>query len=265
MSQPPYNPQPGSYPPPPQQPGGFPPPQQPQYGGGYPPQQPQYGGGYPPQQPGQPFGAEAGQPGYGQPAEPPKKKSSVGKILLIVLAVVVLLCVGGGTAVYFATKDTVKDVVDATKTRVEAPATLGGKPKVDDPKLAGAAEQMKTQIKSDVPDATSTVGAFYGDPAKGDLLMIAGASGLIADPKKELADATKGLSADMGVANFKPVEPGPLGGEAECGDGETEGVKVGVCVWADRGSLGMILIYDKPAAELEKQFVTMRGQIEKRV
>ncbi|MCW3844079.1 hypothetical protein ONA70_28715 [Micromonospora yasonensis] len=280
MSQPPYNPQPGSYPPHQQQPGGYPPPQQPQpgggyppqqpqYGDGYPPQQPQYGGGYPPQQPGQPYGAEAGQPGYGQPgygapAEPPKKKSSVGKILLIVLAVVVLLCVGGGIAVYLGTKDKVTEVVDATKTRVEPPATLAGKPKVTEPKLQAAAEQMRDQIKSDVPGATSTVGAFYGDPTKGDLIMIAGASGLIADPQKELDDATTGISKDMGVANFKTVDAGPLGGDAKCGDGETSGVKVGVCVWADKGSLGLILVYDKPAAELEKQFVTMRGQIEKR-
>ncbi|MFR9774981.1 hypothetical protein ACL02O_02855 [Micromonospora sp. MS34] len=263
MSQPPYNPQPGSYPPPQQQPGGYPPPQQPQYGGGYPPpQQPQYGGGYPPPQPGQPF--EAGQPGYGLPAEPPKKKSSVGKILLIVLAVVVLLCVGGGTALYLATKDKVSEVVDATKTRVEAPATLAGKPKVDDPKLAGAAEQMKAQFNNDVPNATSTIGAFYGNPEKQDLMMIAGVSGLIADPDKELADATNGLAKEMAVSNFKSVEPGPLGGNAKCGDGETAGVPVGVCVWTDKGSLGMILLYNKPAAELEKQFVAMRGEIEKR-
>ncbi|WP_233600807.1 MULTISPECIES: hypothetical protein [Micromonospora] len=198
------------------------------------------------------------------PAQPPKKKSSAGKILLIVLGVVVLLCIGGGTAVYLATKDKVTEVVDATKTRVEAPATLAGKPKVTEPKLVAAAEQMKSQIQGDVPGATSTVGAFYGDPAKQDLLMIAGASGLIADPKKELDDATNGISKDMGVTNFKSVEPGPLGGDAKCGDGETSGVDVGVCVWADKGSLGMLLIYNKPASELEKQFVTMRGQIEKR-
>jgi hypothetical protein len=253
MSQPPYNPQPGSYPPPPQQPGGYPP-----------PQQPQYGGGYPPQQPGQPYGVEAGQPGYGLPAQPPTKKSGAGKILLIVLGVVVLLCIGGGTAVYLATKDKVTEVVDATKTRVEAPAALAGKPKVTEPKLVATAEQMKSQIRGDVPDARDTIGAFYGDPAKQDLLMIVAVSGLIADPKKELDDAANGITKGMGVTNFKSVEPGPLGGDARCGDGETAGVDVGVCVWSDKGSLGMILVYNKPASELEKQFVTMRGQIEKR-
>ncbi|MFE9691179.1 hypothetical protein [Micromonospora sp. NPDC005806] len=255
MSQPPSNPYPGSYPPPQQQPGGFQPPQQPG------PQQ----GGYPSAaQPGQPFGAEAGQPGYGAPAVPPKKKSSVGKILLIVLAVVVVLCVGGGTALYFATKDKVTEVVDATKTRMTAPDTLAGRPKVTDPQLQTAAEQMISEMKKDVPDATSTVGAFYGNPEKQDLVMIGGVSGLIADPKKEMADATAGLSTELGVTSFKTADAGPLGGEAKCGDGKADSLPVGVCVWADRGSLGVIVLYFKSAADLQKEFVTMRGQIEQK-
>ncbi|MEV0426271.1 hypothetical protein [Micromonospora sp. NPDC050495] len=253
-------PQPGSYPPPHQQPGGYPPQQQ---SGGYPsPQQP---GGYPPPaQPGPPYGAEAGQPGYGAPVGPPPKKSSVGKILLIVLAVVVVLCVGGGTALYFATKDKVDEVVDATKTRMTTPETLAGRPKVTDPQLQKAATDMVAEMKKDVPDATSTVGAFYGDPQKQDLVMIGGVSGLIADPKKELADATKGLGSELAVSNFKSIDAGPLGGDAECGDGKAQTVSVGVCVWADRGSVGVLVLYFKSGADLQKEFAAMRGQIEQK-
>ncbi|MEU5720312.1 hypothetical protein [Micromonospora sp. NPDC047738] len=273
MSQPPSSPYPGSYPPP-QQPGqqhggGYPPQQQPQYGGGYPPapQQPgpQYGG-HPeaPQQPAPQYGGyvETGQPSFGGPEVPPKKKSKAGKIVLIVLAVVVVLCVGGGAAIYFAAKDTVGEVVDATKTRVSAPETLGGRAKVDNPQLQAAATEMEAEIKKDVPDATSTVGAFYGDPTKQDLVMIAGASGVMADPKKELEDATTGLGSELGVTEFKTVDAGPLGGDAKCGDGKIDGDPVGVCVWADRGSVGMIVMYFKPASALQSEFVAMRGEIE---
>ncbi|MET8834247.1 hypothetical protein ABZV78_10055 [Micromonospora sp. NPDC004540] len=285
MSQPPSSPYPGSYPPPHQQPGGYQPPQQPQYGGGYPPapqQQPQYGGGYPesgqpgqqygggypqPDQPGQQYGSgypETGQPGYGAPAPlPPKKKSSAGKILLIVLAVVLVLCVGGGAAIWFAAKDEVGDVVTATKTRLVEPPTLAGRAKVDQPELKAAATQMKSEIAKDVPNATSTVGAFYGDPAKKDLVMIAGASGVIADPKKEMADAITAITPELGAKEFKTVEAGPLGGDAKCGDGKTEDVPVAVCIWADKGSLGMVVVYFKSAAEIQSEFVTMRGEIEK--
>jgi hypothetical protein len=96
------------------------------------------------------------------------------------------------------------------------------------------------------------------------MVMIAGASGVMADPKKELDEALTGLGSGLGVTEFKTVDAGPLGGDAKCGDGKTDGVKVGVCAWADRGSLGMIVIYFKSAAELQRQFVTMRGEIEQK-
>ncbi len=273
----------GGYPPQqsgPQHDGGGYPPQQPgpQYGGGYPPQQPgpQYGGDYPPpQQPSPQYGGypaeqpggsylESGQPSYGAPAGPPPKKSNVGRILLITLAVVVVLCLGGGAVLLFTAKDKVGDVVDATKTRVVAPTTLAGRPKVTEPQLQSAAEEMVAEMRKDVPDATSTVGGFYGNPAKKDLVMIAGASGVMADPKKELDNATKDLSTELGVTTFSTVDAGPLGGDAKCGDGKADDVPVGVCVWADRGSLGVIIIYFKSVKDLKAQFVTMRGQIEQK-
>ena len=54
-----------------------------------------------------------------------------------------------------------------------APATLAGRPKVTDPELQTAADQLVREMKSAVQNETSTVGAFYGDPTKQDLVMIA--------------------------------------------------------------------------------------------
>ncbi|SCG76949.1 hypothetical protein [Micromonospora humi] len=257
MSQPPSNPYPGNNPPPSQQPGGYQPPQQPQYDGGYPPapQQPQYGGDYPSQPP---YGGDQ----FGAPV-PPKKKFGVGKILLIVLAVVLVLCVGGGIAIWAAAGDEVKDAVNASKTRVVEPATLGGRPKVTEPTLQNAAVQMKSELGKDVPNATSTAGAFYGDPAKKDLVMVVGVSGIIADPKKEMADAITAVTPQLGTKDFKTVDAGPLGGDAKCSDGKAQDVPVGVCVWADKGSLGMMVVYFKSATEFQSEFVTLRGEVEK--
>ncbi|WP_238425395.1 hypothetical protein [Micromonospora parastrephiae] len=122
MSQPPATPYgpPHDSPPPPQQPG------QP----AVPPQQ-----GFPVPQPGQQYGDPSL---HGGP--PPAKKSKVGKIILIVLAVVLVLCLGGAAITWFAVKDEVGDVVDATKTRVVAPATLAGRAKNTDPQLQAAAD-----------------------------------------------------------------------------------------------------------------------------
>lgn len=258
MSQPPsnpYPPQPGSGAPhgsyPQQQPGDYPAPQQP---GGYPP----------PQQPGA-FPAQPGQP-YGDPNLPPaKKKSNVGKIVLISLAVVLVLCLGGAAIAFFAVKDEVKETVDASKTRVAAPATLAGRAKSTDPALLNGATQLEAELKKSLPDATSTAGAFYGTAAKKDLVMIAAASGINANPSKTLDDTVKGAGQSaVKIGEMKTVAAGPLGGEAKCGDAEASGVPLGVCVWSDKGSLGMIIVYFKSGDEAAAELPTMRGQIQQK-
>ncbi|RAO14914.1 Calcium-binding protein [Micromonospora noduli] len=276
MSQPPANPygpphdspdpsqqpgqQPGGWPPPqqqgqPQQPGGFPPAQS-----GFPPAQP----GFPPAQPGFPP-AQPGQP-YGDPnlagGPPPAKKSNVGKIVLIVLAAVLVLCLGGVAITWFVVKDDVGAVVDASKTRVVAPATLAGRPKLTNPELLTAAEQAVSGMKTAAGNETSTVAAFYGDPTKQDLVMIAAVSGLLSDPKKELDAYVDGLSKQLTVGEMTAVDAGPLGGEARCGDGKADTVPLGICVWTDRGSLGMVVMYFKSADQAKAEFTAIRGQVE---
>ncbi|KAB1927450.1 hypothetical protein [Micromonospora noduli] len=276
MSQPPANPygpphdspdpsqqpgqQPGGWPPPqqqgqPQQPGGFPPAQS-----GFPPAQP----GFPPAQPGFPA-AQPGQP-YGDPnlagGPPPAKKSNVGKIVLIVLAAVLVLCLGGVAITWFVVKDDVGAVVDASKTRVVAPATLAGRPKLTNPELLTAAEQAVSGMKTAAGNETSTVAAFYGDPTKQDLVMIAAVSGLLSDPKKELDAYVDGLSKQLTVGEMTAVDAGPLGGEARCGDGKADTVPLGICVWTDRGSLGMVVMYFKSADQAKAEFTAIRGQVE---
>ncbi|MEU5668761.1 hypothetical protein ACGF3C_24340 [Micromonospora sp. NPDC047762] len=283
MSQPPANPygpphdspdpsqqpgqQPGGWPPPqqqgqPQQPGGYPPaqPGQPYAQQGFPPAQP----GFPPAQPGFPH-AQPGQP-YGDPnlagGPPPAKKSNVGKIVLIVLAVVLVLCVGGAAIIWAVAKGPVNEALDASKTRVVAPTTLAGRPKLTNPELLTAAEQAVAGMKTAAGNETSTVAAFYGDPTKQDLVMIAGVSGLLSDPKKELDAYVDGLSKQLTVDTMTAVDAGPLGGEARCGDGKAETVPLGICVWADRGSLGMVVMYFKSADQAKAEFTAIRGQVE---
>ncbi|WP_410820894.1 hypothetical protein [Micromonospora sp. 050-3] len=280
MSQPPANPygpphdspdpsqQPG------QQPGGWPPPQQqgqPQQPGGFPPAQqgfPSAQQGFPSAQQGFPSAQQGFPPAqpYGDPnlagGPPPAKKSSVGKIVLIVLAVVLVLCLGGVAITWFVVKDDVGAVVDASKTRVTAPTTLAGRPKLTTPELQSAADQAVSGMKTAAGNETSTVAAFYGDPAKQDLVMITGVSGLLSDPKKELDAYVDGLSKQLTVDKMTAVDAGPLGGEARCGDGKAETVPLGICVWADRGSLGMVVMYFKSADQAKAEFTTIRGQVE---
>ncbi|MFI7022350.1 hypothetical protein [Micromonospora sp. NPDC049900] len=232
----------GSYP----QAGGYPPP-----GTGYPPPPP--AGGYP--TPGQPYGAF--------PPPPPPKKSHAGKIVLIVFAVLVVLCVGGGSVVWFVVRDTVGEAVDASRTRVVAPETLAGRQKVTEPELQQLSDSMVRELKSSIQNETGAVGAFYGNPSQENLVMIVAVSGLMADPKRELDEAVQAISTELTVSNMTSVEPGPLGGEARCGDGRAD-VALGICVWADRGSVGMIVLFWSSRDDAASEFLTIRGQVEQR-
>ncbi|KXK61449.1 hypothetical protein AWW66_13700 [Micromonospora rosaria] len=198
------------------------------------------------------------------PYPPPARGSRPARVLLTVVAVVLALC-GGGTAVaWYALRDEVVEVVEATGTRVVAPETLAGRPKVTDPELQRLADQAVGQMRSTVRDGNSTVAGFYGDPDTGDLVMVAATAGLLADPERELDRSVEGLATDLGVATVAPVEPGPLGGAARCGDGRAQGLPLGVCVWADRGSLGLVVLFDAAGADARAEFVTIRGQVERR-
>lgn len=238
-----------SYPPPADQ-GGYPPPAQ----GSYPPGQPSYPqpgdqGAYPP--PG------AGVPPYGAP--PVKKKSSALKIVLIVVGVIALLCVAGIAVAVFAAKDKINEVVDATKITVVEPATLGGRDKTDNESLQKSLDGLDSQI----PGATGSVVAVYGDPAKQDLVMVVAASSINGSAQDRFDEFTSGLGqGGIKVDTMTATEPGPLGGIAKCGDSETAGVPMAVCVWSDNGSAGMITMMFKKKADLEKEFVAMRGEVE---
>ncbi len=263
MSQPPYPPpypqdphsgQPGSgapqgYPPPP------PPDAVPQYGT----QPPQYGT-QPPQYGSQPpqFG---GAPQFGAPA-PVRKKSSALKIVLIVAGVIALLCVAGTGIVFLAAKDKVGQVVDAASIKVSEPATLGGREKITDPSLAGTISSLGSEM-SNVPGATGSVAAVYGDLTKQDVVMVAAASSINGSAQSRYDEFTAGLAAgSMEINNLADVDAGPLGGIAKCGDTDSSGVPMAICVWSDNGSTGMFAMMFKKKADLEKEFVTLRGEVE---
>jgi hypothetical protein len=264
--------------------GGYGPPADPAYPGGYGQGQPHGGYGQPAGQGyagyGQPgtgtYGAATGHgyPGYSGGGDPvpsydvpggPRKKSRARKIALITVVAVLVLCGGGGFAAYTFFKDDAKEIAEAANTRLVAPDKLGNRPKIKDGQLQVLADKLVSDMKRDVPEAKDTIGAFYGNPANKDMVMIAGASGRVADPEKQLDQAIREMAAGgLKVTNVKAVEPGPLGGVAKCGDATADGVPMGVCAWSDRGSLGMIVIYFKNSKQAGAEFVAIRGAIEQR-
>lgn len=199
------------------------------------------------------------------PYPQPPRRSNAGKVLAIVLGAVILVCGGGATVTYLLVKDSVQGAAEAGNTRVVAPETLNGRPRLRDQAYESAANTAVTGINNSVPGATSTIAALYGDPAKQDLVMVIGTSKVISNPKRALDDVISGINqGGLRLSNVTDIDPGPLGGYAKCGDSTASGLKVGVCVWADRGSVGMVFVYFKTAADASKEFVSIRGAVEQR-
>lgn len=249
--------QPGSY-----QPGSYQPPQQPPYAPppAYPPYppdsyQPQ---GYPPQgyqpQGYQPPTAYPPTP----PVPPPRKRHTALKIILGVLAGLLVLCGVGGYLV-------ARPIISEYPATLSAPDSVAGLQKLTDPQFQQLSDEMTSSLKSDIK-ASSAIGAFYapnGD--KTHAVLVAGAATLILNPGTQLKGAFQGLaSSDLSVSNIGSVDPGSMGGKAECGQAESSGIPIGVCAWVDHGAVGMVIAFSHTPAETADLMRTIRPQVEHR-
>lgn len=236
---------------------------------------------------GQPYSGQpySGQPATGQPypaaVVPPAKKPNTLLWVALGVVLVLLLCCGG-VGVWVAVSNNDDDPLVITTTEpstsvstratpskastvtLTLPASLGGRPKSNQPAMQVAVETMKDAVKSAVPGAGTTVAAVYGDLAKGDMLMVVGIEGSFPLQSSVLDGLFKGFGTAGEISDITDVPPGPLGGKARCGQATLSGVKVAPCAWIDDGSIGMIFFYAKNASEVKSEFITLRSAIEKK-
>jgi hypothetical protein len=129
--------------------------------------------------------------------------------------------------------------------------------------MDSALQDGLTQMKAQA-NVTGTAGAIYGDPKKLDILMLMAASSIGGSAQDRYDGVVQGIGTSFGATQLKDVEPGPLGGIAKCGDGEVSTIPVGICLWADSGSFAMLVLFNKKGADLQKDFVAYRSQIEQK-
>lgn len=259
---------------------------------GYPPQQP---AGYPPQAgpayPQQPYAQPAyGQPVYPQqpqfpPIPPAPKKTWTLPIVLVSVAIVLVLCIGG-VAVFAlvggddeakndaSTSTSADPAADPTtesateppataKITVTEPKTLGGRPKLDTAAFAEVTKTMEDGLLTSYPGATKSFGAFYGTPAKKNMVMAIAVAAPIPNPALELdKNFTNAALTGLAVEDISAVDTGSMGGSAKCGNSESSGVDLAVCVWADDGSVGMLVWYYSSASKAKAEFPKVRAQME---
>lgn len=187
------------------------------------------------------------------------------RVALLAFGAALLLCLGGGTVAAFLLRDRFAALVDRSDTTLVTPETLAGRPRLTDPDTQARAEEMIAGLNQQLPGATSTVLAVYGDPTQRDLVLVGGSADTMPDPARSLEQFRNGMrDAGLPLDGVTAIEPGPLGGVAECGDADAGEVTMGICLWADRGSLGMVIMYFRTAAQAATEFVQIRGEVEKR-
>ncbi|BCY14323.1 hypothetical protein [Actinoplanes sp. L3-i22] len=251
--------------------------------------------GYPPQgPPAPPYGQPAyGQPGYGQPVYPQQptfppippapKKSWTLPIVLVSIAIALVLCVGGLAVIGIVYGDDQKDTTstssstpaepDSTTDSTEAPAeditvaepkTLGGRPKLDTKEFNAVTTTMEDGLLKGYPGATTSFGAFYGAPAKKNMVMAIAVAAPIPNPGLELDRNFTNMSlTGLAVDDIIEVPTGTYGGAAKCGNSESAGIDLAVCVWSDDGSVGMLVWYYSSASKAKSEFPKLRAQMEK--
>ena len=126
--------------------------------------------------------------------------------------------------------------------------------------VTGDARSQLDQLKREVGTPTSAVGwAYGGETPDADVLYVSGASGTVADPSGALDRALRVYR----ITGIGPVDAGPLGGEARCGQGRTEnGRYMTICGWADAETLGVVgFTSARPQADRTADFRAVRSAL----
>jgi len=258
--QPPYSPDPYQQQPYGAQPAyGQPAYEQPAYGQPVSPQpaygQPDYNaqGGYPQPQP------YPGQPAWGGPVMEPPKKSRTALIVSLVVAGVALVVCGGIAAVAY-NFDSGKDTPDAAASggastagpnRSGATTSSGKTPTLTAPATIGSWKKSASQDQADLlskqlSDAgvKNPFAAQYQDKTKSTkTVAVWGGTGAIfsaGGAQKQLDAFFTGIGKTLnGGESTTPikVDPGSVGGTAECSKIDNSGITFSVCAWVNTNVL----------------------------
>jgi len=186
------------------------------------------------------------------PAQPARHTGR--KVVLVLLAVLVGLGVAGFVAA--------QPILREYPARVGTPDSVAGMPMLTDARHQQLAGQVRDQITGSVP-LDSLMAAFYApdeDPTRG-VLVVAGTQ-LLINPGGQLDAAFRDLGrGGTPVTAVTPVDPGPMGGSARCGQAQAAGVPMAICAWADHGSVGMVLAYRRGVLESADLMKTIRTEV----
>ena len=204
-------------------------------------------------------GAEFPRPGYpmrgyppaaGAPAGPPVQAAATGGgkgwIVGVVLGLVTLLVVGG-VVLGLTSRNHTKATAPAHT--VSLPAAVAGYYRLQTPGAQTIANSMSTQMtnlgqqwKAGQVGVYSPTGA-----ARPALIMYAISAADSPELAAQLPTAAPGDLASeafsgSGVTGEKDYPAGAFGGVLRCGSAHSSGVGVGLCIWVDSSTMGMVVM-----------------------
>ncbi|WP_432831145.1 hypothetical protein [Dactylosporangium sp. CA-092794] len=242
-------------------------------------------GPYPPPPPAQPQPATYQQPAYQQPAyqppppqpvyapppppqpvlAPPAPKKGHGlRITLAVVGGVIVVCaIAACVFLYPYVKES---------SHVTAPPTLpGGLTKQDTDESKALADSLATELRKDSSTSIdeTAVGVYSAGDDPSNIVVLAAGTGTFFSPGAQVDSAFTGFGASDGVSIGAPqtYHPGKLGGTVKCADGTSSSQAVGkvsMCVWADHGSVGLVVFIGRTADEAAPLFVQIREAVQTR-
>ncbi|GIH03230.1 hypothetical protein Rhe02_12970 [Rhizocola hellebori] len=149
-------------------------------------------------------------------------------------------------------------------TGISAPQKLGSRAKITDSTHTKLVADAVAAVKAGTPTASSVFVAYYGTPdAKKDKIYLVGVdfSTASVDLERSLNQTARDIQGQPLLVTEMPVQ-GDLGGEARCGDVQLLDMPSGLCGWAVKNYMVIVLWYNHEAGDLVKELAAIRGAVE---
>ncbi|MGF0319183.1 hypothetical protein [Nocardia fluminea] len=146
--------------------------------------------------------------------------------------------------------------IESDSVKLSEPAVLQGLPRITGPEMERELATAKSTYGADV----DSVVAAYGASSEPELMVHVVAASL----KNPETNLDRLLTDTLGTTprDVTKVDPGPLGGIAQCATAETAQGATALCSWVADNSFGKIVWVGASLADATREFVHIRRQLE---
>jgi hypothetical protein len=143
---------------------------------------------------------------------------------------------------------------------------IAGMPKSHDESLAQLADHIASQLQSR-GGGSSTIASFYAPDGDNEhMVAVVAMAKLFLSPSSEITTIFREVSSDeLTVSDVREMPAGKQRGVVECGSGKIKSedteVPISMCAWADYGSAGLGIFFNRSVDESAPLFVTIRSQV----